>query len=176
MKNYPSLFLLMLHFSSLSFVAFGGANSIVPELHRLFVQHYGWISNQHFLDIYSISQLSPGPNALISTLLGWQLQGIQGAVVSTLAFCAPACFIAYIISNFWIKYYHHQLLKIIKISLLPLTCGFMASTALIFIKNLEFSFITFSILIITAYLSYYNYFHPFWLLVISMTLSVLGFI
>src|SRR4030095_6923928 len=56
-------------FASMSFFAVGGANSAIPEMHRLAVDVHHWMNDKEFADMFAISQLSPGPNGLIVTLL-----------------------------------------------------------------------------------------------------------
>src|SRR5688572_31836228 len=39
----------------------------------------------------SIAQVTPGPNVIIVTLIGYHVAGIGGALVTTVAMCGPAC-------------------------------------------------------------------------------------
>src|SRR5262249_16839447 len=58
-------------FALMSFFAVGGANSAIPEMHRLAVDVHHWMNDKEFADMFAISQLSPGPNVLIVTLIGY---------------------------------------------------------------------------------------------------------
>ena len=58
---------LALTFGVMSLFAVGGANSAVPEMHRVAVDVHHWMSDKQFADVFAISQLSPGPNVLIVT-------------------------------------------------------------------------------------------------------------
>jgi chromate transporter len=62
---------LALRFALLSLFAIGGANAAIPEMHRLAVQVEQWMNDRQFADMYAISQLSPGPNVIIVTLIGY---------------------------------------------------------------------------------------------------------
>ena len=55
----------------MSLFAVGGANSAIPEMHRVAVDVQHWMTDQQFADMFAISQLSPGPNVLIVTLIGY---------------------------------------------------------------------------------------------------------
>lgn len=46
-------------------------------------------------DSYAIAQLSPGPNVLIVTLIGYAVAGIPGALAATLTMCLPTALLAY---------------------------------------------------------------------------------
>ena len=74
--NSGSLFTLAWSFGLMSLFAVGGANSAIPEIHRLAVDVNHWMSDKQFADVFAISQLSPGPNVLIVTLIGYQVAGI----------------------------------------------------------------------------------------------------
>ena len=68
--NSPAGTLLTLAwtFGLMSLLAIGGANSTIPEMHRVAVDVQHWLSNAQFADMFAIAQLSPGPNVLIVTL------------------------------------------------------------------------------------------------------------
>src|SRR3979490_1809838 len=86
-------------FGLMSLFAVGGANSAVPEMHRVAVDVQHWMTDKQFADIFAISQLSPGPNVLIVTLIGYSVAGGAGALVATLAMCGPTAILAYYASR-----------------------------------------------------------------------------
>jgi chromate transporter len=80
-------------FGLMSLLAVGGANSAIPEMHRIAVDVHHWMTDKQFADVFAISQLSPGPNVLIVTLIGYSVAGIFGAVAATLAMCGRPLFL-----------------------------------------------------------------------------------
>jgi len=70
-------------FGLMSLFAVGGANAAIPEMHRIAVEVRHWMTDREFADIYAISQLSPGPNVLIVTLIGYSVAGLGGALAAT---------------------------------------------------------------------------------------------
>jgi len=83
----------------MSLFAVGGANAAIPEMHRIAVEVRHWMTDREFADIYAISQLSPGPNVLIVTLIGYSVAGLGGALAATLAMCVPTAALAYVVSR-----------------------------------------------------------------------------
>ncbi len=79
----------------MSLFAVGGANSAIPEMHRVAVDVHHWMTDKQFADVFAIAQLSPGPNVLIVTLIGYAVAGIGGALVATLAMCVPTAVLAF---------------------------------------------------------------------------------
>ena len=78
-SNGNPILALLWTFGLMSLFAVGGANSAIPEMHRVAVDVQHWMSDKEFADLFAISQLSPGPNVLIVTLIGYSVAGIAGA-------------------------------------------------------------------------------------------------
>ena len=83
----------------MSLFAVGGANSAIPEMHWVAVDVHHWMDDRQFADVFAISQLSPGPNVLIVTLIGYSVAGVSGALAATLAMCGPTAILAYYVSR-----------------------------------------------------------------------------
>ena len=83
----------------MSLFAVGGAVSAIPEMHRVAVDVNHWMTDRQFADMFAISQLSPGPNVLIVTLIGYSVAGIFGALAATLAMCGPTAILACYVSR-----------------------------------------------------------------------------
>lgn len=99
MTGAPSLGGLAATFSTMSLFAIGGANAALPEIHRVAVTLNHWLTEQQFADAFAIAQLSPGPNVLIVTLIGYQAAGLAGALVATVGMCGPSATLAYVVSR-----------------------------------------------------------------------------
>jgi chromate transporter len=63
---------------------------LVPILHQRLVEQLHWLSPQEFIDGVAISNLTPGPIAVLATFAGYHLQGATGALVATVALFTPA--------------------------------------------------------------------------------------
>ncbi len=81
---------LGLAFLKVGLVFFGGGFVLVPILHQQLVERLHWLGQQEFLDGVAISNLTPGPIAVLSTFAGYRLLGVPGALVATAALFAPA--------------------------------------------------------------------------------------
>ncbi|MBB4369551.1 hypothetical protein GGD63_002341 [Bradyrhizobium sp. cir1] len=86
-------------FGLMSLFAVGGAAAAVPEMHRIAVDEHHWMTDKQFTDADAIAQLSPGPNVLIVTLIGYAIVGMPGALAATLAMCLPTALVAYYVSR-----------------------------------------------------------------------------
>src|SRR5439155_26440513 len=95
-------------FALMSLFAVGGANSAIPEMHRIAVDVQHWMNDRQFADIFAISQLSPGPNVLIVTLILYHVAGIAGALAATVAMCGPTAILAYYVSRLLARSSHSR--------------------------------------------------------------------
>jgi chromate transporter len=74
-----------------SLVSFGGVYGALPELQRLFVVKYAWLTSEQLIQSYVIGQLVPGPNMVVCTLIGLRVAGVPGALAASLGtYLAPS--------------------------------------------------------------------------------------
>ncbi|MGL4945893.1 MAG: chromate transporter, partial [Fusobacteriaceae bacterium] len=67
-------------FFKIGIFSFGGGLAMLPLVEGE-VYKYGWITEQDFRDIISISQVTPGPIVVnTATFVGHKLGGIAGAI------------------------------------------------------------------------------------------------
>ena len=65
-------------FSQLSLLAFGGGNTILPEMQRQVVDVHHWMSAHEFTALFALAEAAPGPNMMIVSLVGWHVAGWSG--------------------------------------------------------------------------------------------------
>ena len=159
-------------FGLMSLFAVGGANSAVPEMHRIAVDVQHWMSDKQFADVFAISQMSPGPNVLIVTLIGYSVAGVAGALVATLAMCGPTAVVAYYVSRLLARSTQSRWPGIIQAALVPLSIGLMAASGLILALTSDRSWLAGLITAVAAVLAFATRLNPVWLLLAG---GVLGF-
>jgi chromate transporter len=171
-----SLFTLAWTFGLMSLFAVGGANAAIPEIHRIAVELRHWMSDTQFADVFAISQLSPGPNVLIVTLIGYQVAGILGALVATLSMCGPTAVLAYYVSRFLKRSSQSPWPAIIQAALVPLSIGLMSASGLILIETSDRSWMAVLVTAVAAVLAFATRLNPLWLLVAGGCLGFAGVI
>ena len=92
---------LGLYFALLSLISVGGMPSVIPEMQRYVVEVKQWVSAADFMQMFAVGQAAPGPNVLISGLIGWKVAGVAGACVALAAMCGPAGLVAYWVAGIW---------------------------------------------------------------------------
>ncbi|HVM81396.1 MAG TPA: chromate transporter [Stellaceae bacterium] len=169
-----SLWELMLLFASLSLVAVGGANTVVPEMHRQAVEVGGWMSDGEFANLYAIVRAAPGPNMLISTLIGWEAAGLWGALVATAAMCIPSCLLAYAVSHLWDRYRHKRWRRDVEAGLAPVTVGLVLASAYVLTGAADQSWRAYAVTAATAAVSLATRINALWVLALAGVLGGAG--
>jgi chromate transporter len=85
----------------LSFIAVGGGLGVLPEMQRQVVERYGWVTAREFVDGYTLSQLTPGPNMLVAIFVGYRAHGLVGALVAGVAVFLPTSLLTAIVARRW---------------------------------------------------------------------------
>jgi len=81
-------------------LVFGGGHVVLPLLQKEVVPA-GWISQDNFLAGYAAAQAIPGPLFTFATYLGAMMNGIPGAILSTLSIFLPGFLLIVGILPFW---------------------------------------------------------------------------
>ncbi len=95
---------LALVFAQLSLLAFGGTNSVLPEMQRLVVTSHHWLDARDFAAMFALAQAAPGPNMMVVSLIGWRVGGLSGALVATVAVSLPSSALTYLVSGAWHRF------------------------------------------------------------------------
>jgi len=82
-------------------LSFGGGLVMIPALQWEVVDHLGWLTLPQFLDGILLGFLTPGPIIILSTFVGFALQGPVGALVATAAAFFPAIALVLLLSPFY---------------------------------------------------------------------------
>jgi chromate transporter len=167
---------LALTFATMSLFAVGGANSAIPEMHRVAVDVNHWLTDKQFTDVYAIAQLSPGPNVLIVTLIGYSVAGLLGALVATLAMCVPTALLALTVSRFLTRSSQSRWPAIIQKALVPLSIGLMGASGLILASTSDRTVVAVLLTIGAAVLASVTKINPLWMLVAGGCLGFAGLI
>ena len=117
------LFEIAWRFASLSLLAIGGINALLPEFHRVVVDVEHWMTSAEFADLFALAQLAPGPNAMVVSLLGWKVAGIAGAFVATIAACAPSSLVCFFAMQRFERMKAAKVRVIIQRALAPIAIG-----------------------------------------------------
>lgn len=124
---------LFLVFIKIGCFAFGGGYAVIPLISKYVVEENAWISTREFIDLISISQMTPGPIAINSaTFVGQKVMGVFGSITATTGFVLPQFILMMILGYFLFS--KNKKFKIMDYSLLGIKAGVVS---LIFITTLK---------------------------------------
>jgi chromate transporter len=174
MREDGALTTLAAYFALLSLFAVGGANAAVPEMHRLAVEVQGWMTDRQFSDMFALAQMTPGPNVIIVTLIGYHVAGLAGAVVATAAMCGPTCLFAFLVGRALERFKEIRWLNAVQAGLVPVSVGLIAASALIVAKATAHNLVAMTIIAATALVSYGTRLNPLWLFAAAALIGLAG--
>ncbi|HTZ01347.1 MAG TPA: chromate transporter [Xanthobacteraceae bacterium] len=161
-------------FGVLSLFAVGGGNSAVPEMHRFVVDVQHWLSDRQFADSFALAQLTPGPNIIIVTLIGYHVAGVLGGLTTTLAMCGPPVLIAFFVGGASDRFKGKAWHSVLSRALVPVTIGLTAASAAIITQTAGYSWTSLTITLATALAAYFVRVHPLWLFGLAALIGVAG--
>ena len=155
---------LLIFFLSIAPFTIAGAQTLLPELFRYFVQTRGHMSNSEFATVIALAQIAPGPNMLVVSLLGWKVAGLPGLLVSTGAIIGPTSLAAYFFALWLDRLKGANWLNIVKVALAPVVIGLMLSSGVITSRAANHDVIGYLLTAGTAALIYLTNRNPLWAL------------
>ena len=165
---------LVLIFAPLSLVAVGGANTVLPDIHRQVVVSRAWMTDPQFADAYTLAQAVPGPNILVVCLIGWQVAGLAGALVALVAMCGPSSVLTLVVARTLahprVAFWRQRL----QAGLAPVTLGLVAASALVLARGADQSLASLGLTLGTVAVLLHTRLHPLLLMAIGAALGVLG--
>ena len=136
---YPALFI---SFFKIGLFGFGGGLAIL-SLIEMEVEQHVWMTQQEFVDIVAVSQVTPGPIGInCATYVGYTVGCIWGSVLATFAIVLPSLIIMLSICKAYFRLstrfkgnpYYEQTLRMLRFTVI----GLIASAALMLIKPTNF--------------------------------------
>ena len=133
---------LFISFFQIGLFGFGGGLAIL-SLIQVEVLQNGWMTQQEFVDIVAVSQVTPGPIGInCATYVGYTVGGLWGSVLTTFAIVLPSLIVMLSICKayFWLQkrfqgnLYFEQTLRILRFTVI----GLVASAALMLITPTTF--------------------------------------
>jgi chromate transporter len=86
----PTFRELVLTFTKIGFLSFGGAAGQIAMMHKMIVEEKRWLDEPRYLHALNYCMLLPGPEAQqLATYIGWLTHGVRGGLVAGLLFVVP---------------------------------------------------------------------------------------
>ncbi len=152
-------------FSRLSLLAFGGGNTVLPEMQREVVAVHHWMSAADFAALFALAQAAPGPNLMVVALIGFRVAGVAGALVCTVAIVLPASVLTMVLVSFWHRFREAEWRRRVQAGLVPVTIGLIGASAALIVTAADASLLMGAVTAaVAATMLSTKRVHPLWLL------------
>lgn len=133
---------LFFEFAKISLVCVGGGYASMPLIQAVVVDNYHWLTLPEFIDIFTISQMTPGPIGInAATFAGMKIAGITGAISATMGFVTPSIFLCIALAKIIFKYGDlgaiHGILNGLRPAVMALIAAACVSFVLLAVWNVE---------------------------------------
>jgi chromate transporter len=167
---------LFLYFLMLSFLAVGGAPSVLPEMHRYVVEIHGWMTSTQFAELYTLAQVAPGPNVMYVPLVGWQIAGLPGAIATTIPIMVPSVTLTLLVAHLHARHPKAALGFAMRRGLTPITIGLIFASGWILMTAVNDDWRGYVLTAATVALVLRTSVNPLWLLGVGAAAGILGLV
>jgi chromate transporter len=140
---------LIVTFFKIGLVFFGGGFVLVPVLNNRLVTQLGWLKPHEFLDGVAISNLTPGPIAVLATFAGFHLAGTAGALAATVALFTPGVVLMLAISRQYGRFRDDRRAQRFLAGVNPAVVGLILSAALVLGRTALVSWHGYALLVVS---------------------------
>lgn len=122
---------LFISFFMIGIFSFGGGYASLPLIEQELIYVQEWITNQEFIDILTLSEMTPGPIAInAATFSGNQVSGVAGGIVATVGVTMPSVILVQLLAYFYFKYKKLTMVQGVIQGLRPAVVALIASAGL----------------------------------------------
>lgn len=131
---------LFLAFCKIGLFCVGGGYASMPLIQQEIVIKLHWLSMKELIDIFAISQMTPGPVGInAATFVGTKVAGVSGAIVATLGFITPSVVIMIILAKIYEKYKDVSFVQGLLRGVRPAVVALIASAGVMFLVIVLFN-------------------------------------
>ena len=185
---------LFLTFFKIGLFTIGGGYAMIPLIQSEVVGNHQWITESQLLDIFAVSESTPGPFAIntatyVGSLMGGEYDvwgSILGAICATLGVVMPSFIIILIVARFYEKYKQSKIVRGCMSGLKPAAVGLIAAAILsavgdalnplgLALEKVVVSpdfYVAIGIFTLTVTLAFWKKIHPLWLILLSAGLGI----
>lgn len=118
-------------FFQIGLMSIGGGYAALPLIQQQIVEINGWLTLEEFVNLITIAEMTPGPIGInAATFVGTQILGLPGAIIATIGFVLPSCFILLTLAYLFSKYKNLNAVQGVLSGLRPAVVALIASAGL----------------------------------------------
>jgi chromate transporter len=115
---------------AVNLLTIGGGYVTLPLLHRFFVEDFGWLTGQEFVDCVAVGQVTPGPMTLMNAFIGHKVGGVPGAVIATLGSYLPSVLVVTVVTKYYLAFKSSRVVAPVFRGIKPAVVGMLLAVTL----------------------------------------------
>jgi chromate transporter len=167
MDDWSVLVDLFVSFARLSLVSIGGIQAVISEAYREVVDVRGWMAAAEMANLVALAQAAPGPNGLVVALIGYQVAGVAGFVVSVFAVALPPAILAFVFIRIRRRLATARWLRAAQGGLVPVVIGLMLAGGLVSARAADDTWLKVALTAAVALIVWRTPWNPLWWLVVG---------
>lgn len=172
---WPITRALFVSFFGIGTFAFGGGFTAIPLIQHTVVDQLHWVTFTQFRDGIAMGQITPGPVFITATFIGYNVYGVIGALVATIAVFMPSLIFIVLLSKAHAKVKHLKTVRVIIKGFLAGFIGLIAAITIHFAVNSLVNWQTWLIFIGGFIYIWYFKKNAVWAILATIVLSFLTF-
>jgi chromate transporter len=162
------------HFLLLSMLAIGGAIATAPDMHRYVVVQQHWITDSQFTSSVALAQAAPGPNLLFVAVIGWNVAGHVGVLVTMIGILLPSTTFTLAVSRWGHARRESLGVRAFTAGMAPLTIGLVLSSGWVLTEPSRDSPGAIALIAVSAIAMLRTKINPLWLVGLGAFVGSLG--
>ncbi|MBC8135132.1 MAG: chromate transporter [Fibrella sp.] len=126
--DWVTLATIFWQFATISLLAFGGGQAVLPLMEQITVRQQGWLTTSAFTSGVGFGYMVPGPVTTIATFIGYQAAGFPGAFAATLGMFLVPVILAASASAGVSRFAHNRYVAAFSAGATPAIVGLLAAT------------------------------------------------
>ena len=145
-----------------------------PEMRTLVVDVHHWLTEEQLVHVYSVGQMSPGPNMMMVAEVGVLVAGLLGALIAAIAFFVPTGILTFGVGRLWNRLANWPWRDSIQRGLGPVAIGMAVAGLITFGKGAIHGWLTFLVAILVFYATVKTRLNPALLILSGAVVGVIG--
>ncbi|HKD35786.1 MAG TPA: chromate transporter [Pirellulales bacterium] len=140
----------------------------------LVVGTYHWLNEEQLVHVYSVGQMSPGPNMMMVAEVGYLVAGFLGATIAALAFFVPTGILTFGVGRLWQRLANWPWRDSIQRGLGPVAIGMAVAGLITFGKGAIHGWLTLAVAFAVFYATVKTRINPALLILSGAAVGVIG--
>jgi chromate transporter len=145
-----------------------------PEMRTLVVNVHHWLTDEQLIHVYSVGQMSPGPNMMMVAQIGELVAGLAGATIAALAFFLPTGVLTFGVGRLWNRLANWPWRDSIQRGLGPVAIGMAVAGLITFGKGAIHGWLTFAVALVVFAATLRTRINPALLVLTGAIVGVVG--